>query len=171
MESSDNEREIMLAATCRSPLPKIDSPSRKWLSEARRTGVADSYTGKRREPRCSWDVQVTIDVLGDREPGESYYANSRDISARGMGLRCRRPVPTHALVRITIDETGESAVARVAQCTRGICDYHIGVEFIRETGSASAPAGATAGASSTASGGRTAIRTGGYSRLPRNCAA
>lgn len=122
----------MIAAKCNTQSQEATS-SRKWLDEAQRTGEKDNYSGKRRQPRCSWDAQVTIDVLQDDETTESFYANTLNISAGGIGMRCRKPVPTHALVRITVDESGESVLARVAQCTQGICDYHIGVEFVRES--------------------------------------
>ena len=130
----------MLAAKCHSQSQEANPTSAKWFAEAQQTGESDNYAGKRSQPRCTWDVQVTIEILENGQPSETYYANTRDISVGGMGMRCRKAVPDHAQVRITIDETGESVQARVTQCTQGICDYHIGVEFVAEAQESPAPA-------------------------------
>lgn len=134
----------MLAAKCHGQSQDGHPTSGKWLAEAQLTGDSDNYAGKRRQPRTTWDVQVTIEILEDGEPTETYYANARDISAGGMGMRCRKAVPDHAQVRITVDETGESVPARATQCTQGICDYHIGVEFVPEAQASSTPAAPSA---------------------------
>lgn len=130
----------MIAAKCHNQSQEANPTFRKWFTEARQTGESDNYAGKRRQRRCTWDAQITIEVLENGEPTATYYANTRDISTGGMGMRCRKAVPAHAEVRITIDETGESVQARVTQCTEGICGYHIGVEFTAETQATSTPA-------------------------------
>ena len=158
----------MLAAKCHSQSQKSNPTSQKWLAEAKRTGEKDNYAGKRRQPRCTWDVQVTVEILENGEPTETLYANTRDISAGGMGMRCRKVVPAHSEVRITIDETGESMPARVTQCTRSICDYQSGVEVVRKSQTSATPA--VSGASSVARLRRTACY-GRFARLHQTHAA
>ncbi len=100
-----------------------------WLASAREVGVEDGYRGKRVAPRFTWSAPVMVEVLGTRRPGEAAYAYASDISAGGMGLRCRQPVGVFQRLRVTLDETGENLCGQVRHCTRTATGYLIGIEF------------------------------------------
>ena len=112
-----------------------------WLLSAQATGQRDTYPGKRRRPRFTWHVPITLEVLDASVLGRSVRAHcamSRDISDGGMGLRCRQPVPVMALVCITLDETQETVYGRVRHCTGSLGGFLVGVEFVFGGASAAA---------------------------------
>ena len=102
---------------------------RQWLVNARLRGEEDVYAGKRRRPRVTWQVPVTVEILDGVRANQSDYATSKDVSAGGMGLRCRRAIEARTLVRVVTDEDGRFVHARVMHCTETIGGFFIGVEF------------------------------------------
>ena len=101
----------------------------QWLAEARLEGREDTYAGKRRYPRVTWHVPVILDGLDGERAGECYYATTKDLSAGGMGFRCRQPVPVRSLVRVMSEIDGQSVYAKVMHCTETVGACFIGVEF------------------------------------------
>ncbi len=100
----------------------------RWLTDARRTGRKDNYAGKRRHPRFSWHAALTVEAVDD-EGQSQQYATARDIGVGGMGLKTRRRIDANTIIRVTVDATGESLVARVRHCSEALGGFIIGVEF------------------------------------------
>lgn len=105
----------------------------EWLASARRTGVEDSYRGKRAHPRVTWPAPITVEVLNTTGAAAPAYAYACNISEGGMGLRCRQPVEVFTRVRVTLDETGESLCGQVRHCTTTATGFVIGIQFELDT--------------------------------------
>ena len=101
----------------------------RWLDEARATGRADAYAGKRRWVRYTWKVPVTVDVATGGTGQASQPAYSRDLSRGGLGLKCRQRIETASLVRVTRDQTNETMYGRVRHCTGTFGGFIVGIEF------------------------------------------
>ena len=102
---------------------------REWLANARLEGREDTYAGKRRYPRVTWVVPVTVEFLDGERAGENDFAMSKDISEGGVGLRCRRPLAVRTLVRVMTDEGAPCVHARVMHCTETLGGFIVGLEF------------------------------------------
>jgi c-di-GMP-binding flagellar brake protein YcgR len=102
--------------------------AKRWLASAKRTGQGDTYAGKRRHARYTWVNPVTIEVMEGQHAGRAYYATTRDISAGGIGTRCRHRLDVMTLVCV-IDEDGEAVFGRVRHCGEVLGAFLIGVEF------------------------------------------
>jgi hypothetical protein len=100
-----------------------------WLASARETGVEDHYLGKRSYPRVTWCEPITVEALDGREATDSFFAYANDISAGGMGIRCRERVEVFSHIRVTLDETRESLCGQVRHCTPTPTGFLIGIEF------------------------------------------
>jgi hypothetical protein len=103
-----------------------------WLAEARITGTEDAYRGKRRWPRVTWQVPVTLEVHPGERRSRTCHATSRDISEGGLGLRLRQRLPAMAPVRVFIGEDERSVRGRVVHCTDTLGGFIVGVEFVSE---------------------------------------
>lgn len=101
----------------------------RWLAEACQTGIADSYAGKRRWVRYTWQVPVMVTVVAPGPGRAPQFATSRNLSRGGIGLRCRERIGPMSLVRVTRDETDESVYGRVRHCTGTFGGFLIGIEF------------------------------------------
>ncbi|HUU81988.1 MAG TPA: PilZ domain-containing protein [Phycisphaerae bacterium] len=122
----------MMAALANRPEVELENTVDCWLEEARETGRADAYAGKRRWVRYTWQVPVTVKVLHAADTHPPQYAYTRDISRGGLGLKCRQPIEHLSLVRIMRDDTGETITGRVRYCTKTITGFVIGIEFEAE---------------------------------------
>lgn len=101
----------------------------RWLDDARETGTADAYAGKRRWVRYQWEAPVTVSVIGGKRGQPPQYAYTRDISRGGIGFKCRQKVAPMSMIRVMRDDTGETLCGRVRHCTSTVNGYLIGLEF------------------------------------------
>ncbi|NOS99600.1 MAG: hypothetical protein HOP29_03130 [Phycisphaerales bacterium] len=104
----------------------------QWLDQARRTGQRLPSIGHS-QPRFTWDARVTIEMSPDGGSAESQYATTRDVSAGDVVVRCRRPLAVGATLRLTLDETGESATGTVQSCVQEIGAFVATVSFSKPT--------------------------------------
>ena len=101
----------------------------KWLSTAKRTGIRDSYAGKRRTPRYQIQLPVVIEVNPGTTKCRMLYVNSRDISRGGIGVTCREKLQPLTPVRIYVDD-GEASVSGIVRHASPILGaYIVGIEF------------------------------------------
>ena len=99
------------------------------MADAGRDGGVDSYNGKRRDKRTRWQAPVMVELNPDSPQRAILNANTRDISASGMGLRCRTALKANTEVRIYVGDGDEFISATVRHCTRSLPGFIIGVEF------------------------------------------
>lgn len=102
---------------------------REWLAQARLVGEEDVFAGKRRHPRVTWTVPVTLAVLDGPEAGTRQYAHTKDISEGGLGLRARRPIPLGSTVWVGPDDSAMGVHARVMHCTETVGGFVIGISL------------------------------------------
>lgn len=107
----------------------FDGTVSRWLEEARATGRADAYAGKRRWVRYTWKVPVTVEVVTGGTGETSQAAYSRDLSRGGLGFKCRQRIETASLVCVTRDQTNETIYGRVRHCTGTFGGFIVGIEF------------------------------------------
>ena len=106
---------------------------RTWLANASRTGAKDVYAGKRKFVRYTWLTSAKVEVRSGVSCDTTVYASTRDISAGGLGLKVRQRLQPGAIVRVTLDEGGESVTGRVRHCSEALGGFYVGIEFIFET--------------------------------------
>ncbi len=106
--------------------------SRKWLTDAHRMGQKDTYAGKRRQTRYTWNTAVTVEFVDDADE-TPLFATTRDISIGGLGIRTRRRIDVNTLVRISTDATNESVRGRVRHCSESLGGFFVGIEFVEST--------------------------------------
>ncbi|MFQ5490043.1 MAG: PilZ domain-containing protein [Phycisphaerae bacterium] len=102
---------------------------KSWLAGARESGEEDRYAGKRSTPRIVWNESVIVEVVGKRTDGPRIYGFTRDVSAGGIGLRCRERLEPGKPVRITLEATGETLCGRIRYCSEVLGAFLVGVEF------------------------------------------
>ncbi len=113
--------------TSRSSAPPISRHDHiaVWLSTARIGGAPDGTGGRRRHQRWRWTRAMLLQ-LGDHElSGRSF-----NISASGLGVLTREPLPMHEIVQISMG-TDRCVTARVVHVV-GPDDegyYQAGLEF------------------------------------------
>jgi hypothetical protein len=116
------------------PAQRVDQKAviADWLGQARKEGQEDTFAGKRRWPRVTWQVPVVLEINTGRGRTQTCYATSRDVSEGGLGLRTRQRVPVMALVRVTAGDDDRSVLGRVAHCTDTLGGFLVGIEFMAE---------------------------------------
>jgi PilZ domain len=96
------------------------------------TANAKTPTGLRGEDR--WPFPGTVEVwLPDDCYGERHLlATLHNLSAGGLAMRTRRPIPTDTRLSLAIHQPELSCYghAHVRHCTRAAVGYLIGVEFL-----------------------------------------
>jgi len=88
--------------------------------------------GARREER--WPFPGTVEIwLPDACYGERHVlATLHNISAGGLAMRTRRPIPTETRISMALHQPAMSCYghAIVRHCTRASVGYLVGIEFI-----------------------------------------
>lgn len=103
----------------------------RWLTDARRNGKKDVYTGKRRHPRFSWTVNVAVEIMDGGSALRPLFATTRDVSVGGVGLKVRQRIAAGTLVRIVRSDIDEHVYAKVQYCGEALGGFLVGVEFIQ----------------------------------------
>lgn len=87
--------------------------------------------GKRRDER--WPFPGTVEIwLPDEAYGERHLlATLHNLSAGGLAMRTRRPIPTGTTLSLALHQPALSCYghAIVRHCTRAPVGYLVGVEF------------------------------------------
>lgn len=109
----------------------------KWLSVAKKSGIKDTYAGKRRTPRYQMELPVVLEVDGDSPRCRMLYVKSRDISQNGIGVACREKLRPHTPVRVYVDDGEASVTGTVRHASTMLGGYIVGIEFTEQ----SAPGG------------------------------
>ncbi len=101
------------------------------LQAHRATATAKQGPGKRREER--WPFPGAVEVwLPDECYGDKHVlATLHNLSAHGLAMRARRPIPKDTKLSIAIHQPELSCYgnAVVRHCTRAHVGYLIGLEF------------------------------------------
>ena len=100
-----------------------------WLRQARDAGESDSYTGKRRETRLTWQAQLEVRAASAGGGTETHIASACDISTEGIGFLCRRKFELYSKIEITAPGEAVGLLAVVKQCTRTVNAYLVGAVF------------------------------------------
>jgi len=87
--------------------------------------------GKRREERWPFPGAVEVWLPSECYGEQHLLATLHNLSANGLAMRARRPVPTDTRIALAIHEPALSVYghAVVRHCTRAHVGYLIGVEF------------------------------------------
>lgn len=134
-EMSPCARRCAIAGT----QPKTDNVRgiiASWLVQARQSGDADIYSGKRQDARYTWSVCLEVTVRSGSGLESRFLATGRDVSEEGMGIFCwRRLEPgTVAWVRLpSQDEQSPWVPAKVKHSTATTGGYYTGVTFLFES--------------------------------------
>jgi hypothetical protein len=117
-------------ATPDQPATSASELRRRWLDEARETGIGDTWTSKRRQPRYTWQGKLDVRVTSKGGAGEEYIATGRDISTTGIQFFCRQPITPslNAELRPPGESVGVPVVIR--HCTQTLHGYLIGADFL-----------------------------------------
>lgn len=95
----------------------------------------ESHPKHRREKRASerWPFPGTVEVwLPDECYGERHLlATLHNLSAGGLAMRTRRPIPTETRIALALHQPELSCYGHgvVRHCTRAAVGYLVGVEF------------------------------------------
>jgi hypothetical protein len=111
---------------------KLTPDAVRELLDSRQINVQSKLPpGKRREER--WPFPGTVEVwLPDECYGECHVlATLHNLSAMGLAMRARRPIPTSTRIALALHQPELSCYghAIVRHCTRASVGYLIGVEF------------------------------------------
>ena len=101
-----------------------------WVSEAEITGTTDSYLGKRRWPRFTWNVEVLLHIKTGPLMNQTMTARAKNVSMGGMGIQLRTILPAGTRVEILVEDRPFGVEASVVHCTRMLTGYLLGVCFI-----------------------------------------
>jgi hypothetical protein len=101
----------------------------RWLRQAREAGESDSYTGKRRQARLTWQAQLEVKVASAGGGTETHIATACDISTEGIGLLCRQKLELFSKIEITPPGEAVGPLAVVRQCTPTLNAYLVGAAF------------------------------------------
>jgi len=107
-----------------------------WLVQARKSGEADIYSGRRQDARYTWSVCLEIMARSGTGLESRFLATGRDVSEEGMGIFCwRRLEPgTVAWIRLpSKDEQSPWVPAKVKHSTATTGGYYTGVTFLFES--------------------------------------
>lgn len=112
---------------------KLSAEAIRDLVDAQRIeSVSKETPGKRREER--WPFPGTVEVwLPEECYGERHIlATLHNLSANGLGMRCRRPLPVDTKIAVAIHQPELSCYghAVVRHCTQAHVGYLVGMEFI-----------------------------------------
>ncbi len=102
------------------------------LLESRQINAQSKHSpGKRHQER--WPFPGTVEVwLPDDCYGERHLlATLHNLSANGLAMRTRRPIPTETRISLAVHQPELSGYghAIVRHCTRASVGYLVGVEF------------------------------------------
>lgn len=100
-----------------------------WLSDARRLGSADNYTGKRRHQRFKWSRMINIEINPGTRHARKQTVQAKDISRTGVGIRTRESLPPNTTIRAYTDCGTSYVEGYVRHSTSTIGAYLVGVEF------------------------------------------
>ena len=114
--------------------PRPEQPAgdtqRQWMQDARHSGEADVYAGKRHQERFSWFPQLEVRVPAAGGQTRAYIASGHDISDGGVRFFCRQPIELFANVEISVEGEEDSVPVTVRHCTRTFNGYLIGADFV-----------------------------------------
>lgn len=119
-----------------TPARKLSSAAiiQKWMTEAVADGGRDHYSGKRKNPRIEWFAPVML-VVSPGQPGErTYFAQCRDISKKGLGVRSPESIPERTIVRVYVNDGEDFVAGRVKHTSSTVGAYALGIEFLPEPG-------------------------------------
>jgi len=105
---------------------------REMLDSQRVVAQAKGLPGKRREQRWPFPGAVEIWLPDDCYGERHILATLHNLSANGLAMRTRRPIPTETRISIAVHQPQMSCYGNglVRHCTRAPVGYLIGVEFI-----------------------------------------
>ena len=102
---------------------------RQWIQDARKTGEADSYAGKRRQERFTWFPQLEVRVISASGQPRTHLASGHDISEGGLRFFCRQPIEAFVNVEVFVEGETAGVPAVVKHCTQTFNGYLIGADF------------------------------------------
>lgn len=100
-----------------------------WVTEAELTGRTDSYLGKRKYPRFTWNAIVLMRVRSGKLAGKVIRARSQNVSMGGMGIRLRSTLQAGTSVEIMVEGRPFGVTGTVAHCTKTLNGNLVGVTF------------------------------------------
>jgi hypothetical protein len=102
----------------------------RWVEEARQACQGDPWPGKRGEQRYRWSAPLEVLVPAASGAAQTVLATANDVSAVGIGFRCRQELPQFATVEIRVAGEAVGVAATVKQVTRTVNGFTIGAEFV-----------------------------------------
>lgn len=114
-----------------SPEQPAGDIQRQWMENARQSGEADVYAGKRQQERVSWFPQLEVRVPAAGDQTRVYLASGHDISDGGVRFFCRQPIELFANVEMKVEGEEASVRVTVRHCTRTFNGYLIGADFVK----------------------------------------
>ena len=118
------------------PTPK---PSRgpaatwkRWLDEAKESGVGDSFGSRRQCPRFTWQASFDLTVTLPDGSTEEYMTSARDISETGLRLFCREAISTSCRAEVSLAGETEAVRVVIKHCTHTLGGYLLGVDRVDE---------------------------------------
>jgi hypothetical protein len=109
-----------------------DATWKRWLEEAKESGVADTFGSKRRHPRFTWQAHFDLTVTLPDGSSEEYMTSARDISETGLMLFCRESISSSCRAKVSLAGETEAVGVVIRHCTHTLGGYLIGVDRVDE---------------------------------------
>jgi hypothetical protein len=100
-----------------------------WVGEAELTGHADSYLGKRRWPRFTWDAIMLVRIRDGKLEGKILRVRARNVSLGGVGVVTRTPLPAGTSVEVMVEGRPGGLRGEVVHCTTCIQGHLVGISL------------------------------------------
>jgi len=114
------------------PAPDQDAAEirTQWLQEAQQTGVSDTFTSKRQQPRYTWRAQLDVRLRTATGLADPLIAQARDISETGLMFFCRDRIAPSSKGEVSLASESKSVPILFRHCTQTLGGYLIGADFV-----------------------------------------
>lgn len=114
------------------PQPGPDATWKRWLEDAKQSGVGDTFGSKRQHQRFTWQAHFDLTVTRPDGSTEEYMTSARDISESGLMLFCRESINPSYKAQVALAGETEAVGVVIRHCTHTIGGYLLGVDRVDE---------------------------------------